>query len=452
MRNRMIILWLVLSAFLPRAMAQQSSEDTVLYFSMDSARAYAREHNYDVINALKDIEIARKQVIETRAIGLPQVNASVAYNDFIDIPTQLIPGEFFDQPAGSFIPVQFGTKYSVSAGATASMLLFSGEYIVGLQASRTFVDMSQKQYDKAVIELDQNVAQSYYMVLIAERNQTIIDSTLLSLLEIRMSNEALYENGFIEDTDLDQVDLLISDLRATLLNIQNNLEVSRNMLKFQMGLKLNNQIILTDDLDMLLDRVDQQVLLQQPFDYRRYIDFRLLQNQQELAYLNMKRYKSQYLPQLTTFFNFQENAYRQEWNFFSADHDWFKTTIWGLQLDIPIFQSGRRSARVSQSKINIDQLQVDQQKLEAGLSIQFATVRNNFLNAWKVYQNKKESRELALKIYRNTQTKQREGVSSSIELQQNYNQYLNNERDYVMAVMELLNNQLELQKLLTVTP
>jgi outer membrane protein TolC len=448
----MIILWLVLSAFLPRAMAQQSSEDTVLYFSMDSARAYAREHNYDVINALKDIEIARKQVIETRAIGLPQVNASVAYNDFIDIPTQLIPGEFFDQPAGSFIPVQFGTKYSVSAGATASMLLFSGEYIVGLQASRTFVDMSQKQYDKAVIELDQNVAQSYYMVLIAERNQTIIDSTLLSLLEIRMSNEALYENGFIEDTDLDQVDLLISDLRATLLNIQNNLEVSRNMLKFQMGLKLNNQIILTDDLDMLLDRVDQQVLLQQPFDYRRYIDFRLLQNQQELAYLNMKRYKSQYLPQLTTFFNFQENAYRQEWNFFSADHDWFKTTIWGLQLDIPIFQSGRRSARVSQSKINIDQLQVDQQKLEAGLSIQFATVRNNFLNAWKVYQNKKESRELALKIYRNTQTKQREGVSSSIELQQNYNQYLNNERDYVMAVMELLNNQLELQKLLTVTP
>lgn len=332
------------------------------------------------------------------------------------------------------------------------MLLFSGEYIVGLQASRTFVDMSQKQYDKAIIELDQNVAQSYYLVLIAERNQAIIDSTLLSLLEIQKTNEALYQNGFIEDTDLDQVDLLISDLRATLLNIQNNLKVSRNLLKFQMGLKLNNEIVLTDDLNVLLDRVDQQVLLHQPFDYHRYIDFRLLETQQELANLDMKRYKSQYLPRVSAFFNFQENGYRQEWNFFDSDGDWFKTTIWGLQLDIPIFESGSRSARVSQAKIKIDQLNVTQQKLESGLTIQVETVRNNFLNAWKVYQNRKETRELALKIYRKTQTKQREGVSSSLELQQNYNQYLNNERDYVMAVMELLNSQLELQKLLTVTP
>jgi outer membrane protein TolC len=445
------MLWLMLASFLPATMAQQPAKDAVLYFSMDSARAFARQHNYDVINALKDIEIARQQVVEVRAMGLPQISASVGYNDFIDIPTQLIPGEFFGEPAGSFIPVKFGTKYSVSAGATASMLLFSGEYIVGLQASRTFVDMSQKQYDKALIELDQSVAQSYYMVLIAERNQAIIDSTLLSLLEIKASNEALYENGFIEDTDLDQVDLLISDLRATLLNIQNNMEVSRNLLKFQMGLQLNSQIVLTDDLNALLEKVDQQVLMEQPFDYRRYIDFRLLETQQALAYLDMKRYKSQYLPRLSTFFNFQENAYRQQWNFFSSDQDWFKTTLWGVQLDIPIFQSGSRSARVNQSRIKIDQLQVNQQKLQAGLSIQFATVRNNFLNAWKVYQNKKESRELALKIYRKTQTKQREGVSSSIELQQNYNQYLNNERDYVMAVMELLNSQLELQKLLTVT-
>jgi outer membrane protein TolC len=312
--------------------------------------------------------------------------------------------------------------------------------------------MSQKQYDKAIIELDQNVAQSYYLVLIAERNQAIIDSTLLSLLEIQKTNEALYQNGFIEDTDLDQVDLLISDLRATLLNIQNNLKVSRNLLKFQMGLKLNNEIVLTDDLNVLLDRVDQQVLLQQPFDYHRYIDFRLLETQQELANLDMKRYKSQYLPRVSAFFNFQENGYRQEWNFFDSDGDWFKTTIWGLQLDIPIFESGSRSARVSQAKIKIDQLNVTQQKLESGLTIQVETVRNNFLNAWKVYQNRKETRELALKIYRKTQTKQREGVSSSLELQQNYNQYLNNERDYVMAVMELLNSQLELQKLLTVTP
>ncbi|MCF8365485.1 MAG: TolC family protein [Bacteroidales bacterium] len=446
----LIPLWLIL----PEVKSQQQPTDsTVRYFSLEEARLFAKENNYDVINALKDIESAREKVKETTAIGLPQISGSVAYNDFIDIPTQLIPAEFLDPTnpdlAGTFFPVKFGTKYNMNASATASMLLFSGEYIVGLQASRVFVDFSQKQYDKMVLQLDKSVAESYYMVLIAERNKVIIDSTLVSLLEIRIANEALYENGFIEDTDVDQVNLLISDLQATLINIDNNLSISKNLLKFTMGLKLENEIVLTDNLDDLLANVDKEVLYQTPFDYRKNIDYKILENQQELAYLDLKRYKSQYLPSLYTFFTFQENAYRQDWNFLKSGEEWYKTTLWGVQLDVPIFQSGARSAKVSQAKIQLDQLQVIDQKLRSGLEIQVSTVRNNFLNSWKVYQNKQQGLELSLRIYRKTQQKLLEGVSSSIELQQNYNQYLNGERDYVMSILDLLNNKLELEELLT---
>ena len=300
-----------------------------------------------------------------------------------------------------------------------------------------------------LIQLDRTVAESYYMVLVAERNKTIIDSTLVSLKEIRVANQALYENGFLEDTDVDQVNLLISDLEATLINIDNNLEISRNMLKFTMGLKLENDIVLTDELDELLDQVDKEVLYQSDFDYRKNIDFKILENQQELAHLDLKRYKSQYLPQLYTFFNYQENAFRQEFNFFESNQEWFKSTIWGVELNVPIFQSGARSSKVSQAKIQIDKLQVMDEKLKAGLNIQVSTVKNNFLNSWKVYQNKKDGLELSLKIYEKTQQKLKEGVSSSIELQQNYNQYLNSERDYVMAILDLLNNKLQLEELLT---
>lgn len=446
------IIFIALLGSLPDALSQDQSADTVVkYFTLEQARIYAAEHNYDVINAVKEIEIAREQVKETTAIGLPQVSGAIAYNDFIDIPTQLIPGEFFGQPAGSFIPVKFGTKYSMSASATASMLLFSGEYLVGLQASRVFVDYSQKQFEKMAIQLDRSVAESYYLVLIAERNKTIIDSTLVSLLEIQKSNNALYESGFLEDTDVDQVNLLISDLEATLIDIQNNLEVSKNLLKFTMGLKLESEIVLTDGLDDLLEKVNKEVLYQAPFDYRKNIDYKILENQQDLAHLDLKRYKSRYMPQLYTFFTFQENAYREDWNFFSSGEDWFKTTLWGVQLDIPIFQSGARSSKISQAKIRLDQLEVIDEKLKAGLEIQTSTLKNNFLNSWKVYQNRIKGRELSLKIYSKTQQKLLEGVSSSIELQQNYNQYLNSERDYVMSVLDLLNNKLALEELLTQT-
>jgi len=445
----LIPLWL----FMPEVKSQQQQTDTtVRYFSLEEARLFAKENNYDVINALKDIESARQKVKETTAIGLPQVSGSLAYTDFIDIPTQLIPAEFLDPTnpdlAGTFFPVKFGTKYNMTASATASMLLFSGEYIVGLQASRVFVDYSQKQYEKMTIQLDKSVAESYFLVLIAERNKTIIDSTLVSLTEIKEANDALYENGFIEDTDVDQVNLLISDLQATLINIDNNLAISRNFLKFTMGLKLENEIVLTDDLDGLLEKVDKDVLYEAPFDVRKNIDYKILENQQELAYLDLKRYKSQYLPNLSTFFNFQENAYRQEWNFLSSGEDWYKTTLWGVQMNIPIFESGARSAKVAQAKIQLDQLEVVDQKLRSGLEIQVSTVKNNFLNSWKVYQNKQQSLDLSLRIYNKTQQKLLEGVSSSIELQQNYNQYLNSERDYVMSILDLLNNKLELEELL----
>lgn len=445
----LIPLWL----FIPEVKSQQQPIDsTVRYFSLEEARLFAKENNYDVINALKDIESARQKVKETTAIGLPQVSGSLAYTDFIDIPTQLIPAEFLDPTnpdlAGTFFPVKFGTKYNMTASATASMLLFSGEYIVGLQASRVFVDFSQKQYEKMTIQLDKSVAESYYLVLIAERNKTIIDSTLVSLTEIKEANDALYENGFIEDTDVDQVNLLISDLQATLINIDNNLAISRNFLKFTMGLKLENEIVLTDDLDGLLAKVDKEILYEAPFDYRKNIDYKILENQQELAYLDLKRYKSQYLPNLSTFFNFQENAYRQELNFLKSGEDWYKTTLWGIQMNIPIFESGARSAKVAQAKIQLDQLEVVDQKLRSGLEIQVSTVKNNFLNSWKVYQNKQQSLDLSLRIYNKTQQKLLEGVSSSIELQQNYNQYLNSERDYVMSILDLLNNKLELEELL----
>lgn len=448
MKNLLGILSLAVIFSFNSIKAQEAPQnDTIIRISLEDAKKYAFDNNYDIINAMKEIEIARKKVTETTSIGLPQVSGSIAYNDFINIPTQLIPGEFFGEPAGTYIPVEFGTKYNMSFSATVSQLIFSGEYIVGLQASRTFVDFSQKQYEKMLIDLEHNVSMSYYFVQIAERNMRIIQSTIASLTEISEANTALYENGFIEDIDVDQVNLLLSDLNATLMDIENNLAVSKNMLKFQMGLKLENEIILTDDLDVLLDLVDQEVLAQSGFDYRRNIDYQILQNQQALTNLNLKRYKSLYLPRLYAFVNYAENAQRNEWNFMDMNQEWFRTTIFGVQINIPIWESGNRSAKINQVKIQLEQLEVTDNKLKAGLEIQFSTARNNFINAWKVFKNREQGLELSQKIYDRTRVKVLEGVSSSIELQQINNQYLDSEREYVMSILDLLNSKLELEKL-----
>jgi len=427
--------------------SQDTTNKAVMKISLEQAKEYAYKNNYDVINAMKDIEIARKQMTEATATGLPQVSASVAYNNFLSIPTQLIPGEFFGEEPGTFIPVKFGTQHNMTLSGQINQLIFSGEYIVALQATKAFINMSNKQYEKQVIELEKNVSESYYLVLIAERNLKIVEETLQSLTEIRDANAVLFENGFVEDVDVDQTDLLLTDLQATLINIKNNLDVSKNLLKFQMGLKLENEIELTDNLDVFLDQIERDVLVETDFNYNNNIDYQILLNQQELAHLNMKRFNSQYLPRLYGYLTYSENAQRNEWNFLESNQDWYNSSILGVQMDIPIFQSGARSSRVSQAKIQMEKLDVMGDKLRSGLDIQYATYRNNFVNSWKVYKNKELALQLSDKIYNRTKTKVIEGVSSSIELQQNYNQYLNSEREYIMAMLELLVTKLELDKL-----
>ena len=209
-----------------------AQQGQVMEFSLREAQAYAADHNYDIQNAITEIEISRKKMKEATSIGLPQIEGNIDYKDFLDIPTQMIPGEFFGEPPGTFIPVKFGTEYNMTLEASASQLIFSGEYIVALQASKSFIRSSIQERDKMLIELKQKVAESYYLVLIAERNKSIVDSILVTLKNIRDANIALFESGFIEETDVDQVDLLISNLEATQLDITNNLQVSKNLLKF----------------------------------------------------------------------------------------------------------------------------------------------------------------------------------------------------------------------------
>lgn len=447
MKHQLLLVFTFLAIGISALYSQDTTNKAVMKISLEQAKEFASKNNYDVINAMKDIEIARKQMTEATATGLPQISASVAYNNFLSIPTQLIPGEFFGEEPGTFIPVKFGTQHNMTLSGTVNQLIFSVEYIVALQATKAFINMSNKQYEKQLIELERNVSESYYLVLIAERNLKIVEETLKSLTEIRDANAVLFENGFVEDVDVDQTDLLLTDLQATLINIRNNLEVSKNLLKFQMGLKLENEIELTDNLDVFLDQIEKDVLVENEFNYNNNIDYQILLNQQELAHLNMKRYNSQYLPRLYGYLTYSENAQRNEWNFFESNQDWFNSSILGVQMDIPIFASGGRSARVSQAKIQMEKLDVMGDKLRSGLDIQYSTYRNNFINSWKVYKNKELALQLSDKIYNRTKTKVLEGVSSSIELQQNYNQYLNSEREYIMAMLELLVTKLELDKL-----
>lgn len=422
--------------------------------TLESALAYAYEHHPGLKNARTDIEIARKKVKETTAIGLPQVNASLGYNHFPNVPTQLLPdflspvvyGVLYEEGLVNEIPggvsdrlfeAQFGTPHTMTAQATVSQLVFNGPYIVGLQAARAFVDFSVVQEKRNKKEVEEAVKNAYYQLLIAAHSLSLLDSTRQSLESMLQETKEIYRQGFLDETDVDQLELLLSDLDATQANARNQYDLAERLLRFQMGMPAGTAITLTTRIEDILQTIDQMMFSGKAFKVEEHIDMAVIRNQRLLNELDMKRYKSLYLPSLSAFYNYQQVAQRTEFDFTDAKGDWFPTEVIGIQVDIPLWSSGSRSAQVQQARLQLDKTEVLTTQVKDGLELEAANARSNLENAWKVFGNKQKSMGIAEKIYTRTGIRYREGMASSLELQQTYTQYLQAEGDYILAALQL---------------
>jgi outer membrane protein len=422
---------------------------TVRHFSLEEAQQYAIVNSYTARNAQTDISIAHKQVDGLTATGLPQINGTISYTNFFELPVYLLPGEFFGQPSGTYVPIQFGTPHNGEAKVGLSQLIFSGTYFIGLKAARSFVELSRTTFQKTQNQIREDIANAYYNVILLQESKRITDSTLLTLKKMQFEMEQTYQSGFIENTDVDQIDLMVQDLETTQLNLTKQLEIAYNYLKFQMGFKISQPITLTDDLDKLIRDMDSGMLMASAFDYTQHVDYRLAQDQEVLRTMNMKVKKAAYLPTLSGFVSIAEDAQRATFDFFAPHQPWFRTSQFGITMDIPILSSGIRSSAVQQAKLELQKAQVQDEQVKEGLLLEYSTAKSSFNNAMQVFENKKKSADLANRIYNKTVLKYKEGMASSMDIQQSYNQYLSAFSSYILAAKDLLSSKARFEKVLT---
>lgn len=435
-------------AFLVLFVFSRVDAQNVYQFSLSEAIDYAMENNYDVIYSEKNIEAAKQQMREATSFGLPQLSGAIDYNDNIERPTSLIPGDFFGKP-GEDVEIQFGTKYSMNAGLYASQLLFSGKYIVGLQTAKLFMEKASVDFFKDKVAVKQQVANSYYNVLSAEEASWVIDTTLAVTRKLAEETRMTYEVGFAEDIDVDQLELLVADLEASRIYLQNQLSITHAFLKFYLGLNEQDSIILNDNMNKLVDLRQNSSVVSRQFDYNENVDYVSLAKQKEIRWMQVKLEKTNYMPSLMANINLQTNAQRNQWDFFDPKGKWYASSVFGISLQVPIWSSGERDARVKQARIAYEQIGVMEDQLITTLKLQHQTAQNEYLNAYSVYKNKDKARKVAEKIFKITSIKFTEGMASSLDILNTQNQFLNAEREYINAALTLLKAGEELERLLT---
>ena len=417
-------------------------------FSLEQARDYAVKNNYAVKNAQIGVDMAKKKVWETTAIGLPQVTGSATVNDYIKIPTTLIPGDFIGLPPGQFVEIEFGTKYNATYGLTIGQLLFNGSYIVGLQTANIYKKLSDQNLEKSEADVKDMVTGTYYLVLVAEESKRILDSIYKNISRTYFEVQQFYKEGFVELSDVDQMKMNVTNLENKIEPLNKQIEVAYRLLKYQMGVDLDQDITLTDKLYDIIDKINFDALAAQPQDVNRNVDYKLLNTQEQLLFLNLKNEKAKLLPTLSAFYTTNRNAQRQEFDIFKGGQRWFPTTLMGVNLNVPLFGSGQKLARISQAKMQLDQIKNSKMQLEQGLELQATQARSELLSALIKYKNEHDNVITSKNIYDRTYIKYKEGLATSSDLYLQHTQYLTAQTNYIQAISDLLTAKNKLDKTL----
>ncbi|SDM15642.1 TolC family protein [Kriegella aquimaris] len=442
MRNHFIIIVILLTT------SSVFPQEKPVGYTLDEAIVFALQNNYSAINADRDLLDAQKQKWETIAGGLPQVDGNIGYQNQLKQPISLIPAEFFGGEPGTFQAISFGQPQQVTATATLKQQIFDGSYIVGVQATKSFLSYSQNNKEKTELEVRKSVVEAYGNVLLARESVEILEKNLATLDKNLFETQKLYENGLGDEESVEQLQITLSSVENQLKNSRRLEKITVQMLNLVMGLPIENPTILNENLDQLTTQKIDPELLDANFNLENNVDYKLALNLNEQRYFEHKLAKSRALPTLNAFVNYGSSAYSDKFNFIGGDSEWYDSSILGFDLNIPIFSSFKRDASTQRAKIALEKAKTQLTEAEEQIRLQLENAKSEYEFTIEQYKTAKENLGLAERIEQKNQIKYAEGLATSFELRQAQTQLYTTQQEYLQSMVAVINKKTELETIL----
>ncbi len=422
------IAWLLCLVWMAGSAAAQNTRHE---FTIQQAVDYARRNNVQVKNALLNIQSQKQTNREITAGALPTVSASVGLTDYIDIPTSLIPGEIFGQPPGTYIPVQFGTKYNSTATLQLQQTLFDGQVFIGLQARKTSIDYQTKNMEVTEEMVKTNIYKIYYQLVVSRTQIDLLDANIARLQKLQHDANELFKNGFAEKLDVDKVSVQLVNLQTEKTKALNSISIGYLGLKTLMGMPVKDTLLLTDKISD--EQIKQDFTNDTSYQYTDRKDFQFLSLAKRLGEFNIKRYQLSYLPVLSLNGAYSKNAQRNKFDFFGGG-SWFTTSYIGLNLSVPIFSGFAKNARVERSKIELRETENQIDNLKLSIDSEVEQSKLNFRSATATMDFQKQNMQLAEKVYDQTKKKFEAGTGSNTEITSAQTDLVTAQTNYINAL------------------
>ena len=426
------------------------SQERTKGFSLKEAINFAIKNNYNAKTAQNNVLAAKEKKWETTTIGLPKVSAKVDYQNWLKQQISLLPAEITGGPAGTFVPVTFGTKQNINAAITLNQLIFDGSYIVGLQSAKTYLNISKQAKEKTALTIREAVINAYGNVLIAEKSIEILKRNLKTLTKTFSDTEKIYKNGLTEEEDVEQLQITLTTVKNQLNKTIRLREIGYKMLNISMGNLIDEEIVLTDNLESLIIENIDLSLISKTFNVANHIDYKIAENNKEGNRLLVLLERSKALPSLSAFVNYGYAGNSNSFDFFNSNQTWYNSSLLGLSLKIPIFSSFERRSRTRQAQFEHNNADIMLLETKEKLNLQTASSKSDYKFSIEQYQAAKQNLELAQRIERKQRVKFFEGVSTSFELSQAQNQLYTQQQNYVQSMLDVIAKKAALENALNI--
>ena len=432
-------------------LANTSGQNLPESLSLNEAIEFGLSNNRSIINADREILKAKKERWKTIAIGLPQISSEINYQNFLEMPVSLVPAEFFGGQMGTFSELIFGTEQNMIGSVKMEQLLFDGSYLVGLEASRIYLKISENLFEKTNLEVKKLITTTYTNVLIAQFNISFLEKNKKTL-EVNLKEiRELFKNGFEEEESVEQMQLSLSQVSSNLKYAQNLMKITEEMVKFVIGYPTEKPLLLRSNLEDIFNEGLYFKTIPEITNISNNVDIKIADNNVKSEALQFKYEKSKSLPKLSGFINQTYTGNSNEFTFADRDQKWYGSSLVGLNLKIPLFSSLGRSAISQKAKISLDQAITELKETQERIRIEVNAAYNDYDLAVDNYFTEKENLRLAERIEKKNQIKFFEGVVQSFELRMSQMQLYNAQNNFVTAIHSVINKKTQLETLLNST-
>ena len=423
------------------------SQSEVVSLSIEDAVKYGIENNRNLKNAEREIQMAYQERWKTIAIGLPNVSLDLNYLNNLELPTSLIPAEFFGGNKGDFSEIQFGTEQTAIGSVRMEQLLFDGSWLVGLEYSKIFLATSENFYEKTLLEVREGIVKLYSLVATLNEGISLLENNLENFKKDLYEVNELYKNGFQEEENVEQIRITLAQAELSLLQAIKTRDNQINLLKLVLGININDELVLVTSLD---DFIGNNVVFGnsfEDFDTDKNVDIKISQNMFDTKRIEYKLEKSKQLPKISGFVSGTYTGYNNEFNFTDKSQSWFGSSVVGVNLEIPLFNANRMNVSSQKAKIAMEQARANLEEQEEKTQAEVIQKLNDYQLANKSLSVNEQNMNLAISIEDKNSIKFFEGLVSSFELRQAQIQLLDSQQKYLNSVIELISIKTELETL-----